>query len=115
MKGHDTRLKGRREMPFLETMRPAQETLMALVERIFEDGKVTPFERRELVALYRDASLTVREAKEVYYAFVAKVLDESLADGVLSDEERQKLVTIVRELRLPDDCLPDLVVKLLAA
>ena len=90
-------------------MRPAQEELLSLVERIFEDGVVTASERSELVSLYRDAGLTVPEVKAVFAAFLAKTWGDTIADGVLTNEERTKLATIVRELRIPTETLPAMI------
>ena len=87
-------------------MRPAQEVLLALVERIFEDGVVTASERSELVSLYRDAGLTVPDVKEVFAAFLKRTWGETMADGVITNDERMKLATIVRELRVPKESLP---------
>jgi len=87
-------------------MRPAQEGLLSLVERIFEDGVVSASERSELVSLYRGAGLTVPEVKEVFAAFLKRTWGETIADGVLTNEERAKLATIVRELRIPAESVP---------
>jgi hypothetical protein len=97
------------------SMRPAQDALLALVDRIFADGVVTPAERSELGALYRGAGLTVAEVREVFTAFVTKTWGEALSDGVFSDDERDKLVTIARELKLPRDCMPEIVAQIVAA
>ena len=96
-------------------MRPAQEALLTLVDRIFADGIVTQTERSELVSLYRSAGLSVAEVKEVFSAFVAKTWGEALSDGVFSDDERVKLVTIARELKLPPSCMPEVVAQIVAA
>jgi tellurite resistance protein len=96
-------------------MRPAQEALLSLVDRIFADGVVTPAERSELVSLYRGAGLTVAEVREVFTAFVAKTWGDALSDGVFSDDERDKLVLIARELKLPKDCMPEIVAQIVAA
>ena len=90
-------------------MRPAQQDLLSLVDRIFADGVVTAAERSELVSLYRDAGLSVPEVKEVFSAFLKKTWGEAIADGVLTDEERGKLATVVRELRMPADAVPPIV------
>lgn len=90
-------------------MRPAQEGLLSLVERIFEDGVVTASERSELASLYRGAGLTVPEVKEVFAAFLKKTWGETIADGLITNEERTKLATIVRELRMPVESVPALV------
>jgi hypothetical protein len=87
-------------------MRAAQERLLALVRKIFDDGVVTFDERQALRALYAEAKFTVGEVKAVFRAFLAEVWGEVIADGVLTPSEQSKLATIVRELRLPLDCVP---------
>jgi hypothetical protein len=96
-------------------MRPVQDALLSLVERIFADGVVTAAERSELVSLYRDGGLTVPEVREVFTSFLADTWDEAILDGVLTDDERTKLALIVRELRVPRDCVPNAVAWLVAA
>jgi hypothetical protein len=90
-------------------MRPAQEELLSLVDRIFADGVVNASERSELVSLYRGAGLTVPEVREVFKAFLQKTWGESIADGVLTENEVRKLATVVRELRVAPDCVPAIV------
>jgi tellurite resistance protein len=90
-------------------MRPAQEELLSVVDRIFADGIVNASERSELVSLYRDAGLTVAEVREVFTAFLEKTWGEAIADGAFTDDERKKLATIVRELNVPADCVPAIV------
>ncbi len=90
-------------------MRPAQEDLLSLVDRIFADGVVNASERSELVSLYRGAGLTVPEVREVFAAFLKKTWGDVIADGVLTTVEVAKLVTIVRELHVPYDCVPSAV------
>lgn len=90
-------------------MRVAQQDLLRLVRKVFEDGVVTAHERLELRNLYRQSGLTVREVKEVFTAFVKQTWGEALADDVFTDAECDKLVAIVRELRLTDDCIPPVV------
>jgi hypothetical protein len=96
-------------------MRPAQEALLSLVDRIFADGVVTPTERSELSSLYRSAGMTVAEVREVFTAFVARTWGEAISDGVFSDDERDKLVLIARELKLPNACMPEIVAQIVAA
>ena len=90
-------------------MRPAQEKLLALVDRIFADGVVDASERSELVSLYRGAGLTVPEVREVFEAFLQKTWGDAIADAVFTDDEYRKLATIVRELHVPTDCVPPIV------
>lgn len=87
-------------------MRPKQRALLALVERVFDDGTVTPEERADLRALFRSGGLTVAEVREVFAAFVEQTWGHVIADGVVTAEEQAQLIAIVRELRLPGECLP---------
>lgn len=96
-------------------MRRTQLALLALLDRIFEDGVVTPSERSELISLYRQGGLTVADVREVFSAFLHQTWGEAIADGVLTSDERSKLSTIVRELRVPRDCVPDCVAWFVAA
>jgi len=89
-------------------MSEASRALRALLERIFEDGVVEPSERTDLQAFYRRGGLTVGEARATFAAFVDDTWGEVVSDGVITDEELQKLEAIVRELRLPADAIPHL-------
>src|SRR5689334_16479561 len=84
----------------------SKDQLAELVDRIFADGIVEPAERDELRRLYRDGGLTIPQVREVFAAFVAKTWGEVIEDGVVTPEERAKLTTILRELKLPADILP---------
>jgi hypothetical protein len=96
-------------------MRPAQQALLSLVDRIFADGIVTPSEKSELVSLYREGGLTVAEVREVFTSFIETTWGASIADGVLTESERHKLALIVRELHVPRDCVPNAVAWIIAA
>lgn len=96
-------------------MRSAQISLYALVERIFEDGVVSPTERAELVELYRQSGFTVGEVKDVFSAFVHATWGDIISDGVVTLAERKKLIAIVRALRLPPECIPADVARALAS
>jgi|SRR5688500_3219254 tellurite resistance protein len=84
----------------------ARDQLAELVHRIFADGVVEPAERDELHRLYREGGLTVKEVREVFGQFVSETWGEVIADGTVSPEEKLKMATILRELRLPADLLP---------
>ena len=87
-------------------MRSAQRALLSLVDKIFADGILSPSERTELHALYTSGGLSVREVRAVFSAFVTKTWGEVIEDGFVTPEERQKLLTIVVELRLPPEMVP---------
>jgi hypothetical protein len=94
--------------PFFWPMSETSRALRALLERIFEDGVVEPSERTDLQAFYRRGGLTVAEARTTFAAFVDDTWGEVVSDGVITDDELQKLEAIVRELRLPADAIPHL-------
>jgi hypothetical protein len=87
-------------------MRSAQRALLSLVEKIFADGILSPSERKELHSLYGASGLSVREVREVFSAFVAKTWGQVMEDSFVTAEERQKLLTIIVELRLPPEMVP---------
>jgi uncharacterized tellurite resistance protein B-like protein len=85
----------------------AKEQLSVLIERVMEDGKIEPSEREELAAVYRQALLTVGDVKEVLGRYVRGVQDEVLADGKVTEEERQRCRAVVSELKIPPALLPE--------
>ena len=87
----------------------AIEKLAATVERIFADGVMDAAEKTELKALFAQGALTVPQVRDVLSAFVRDTWGEVMEDGVLTDAERAKLKAVVRELKLPDDCIPEAV------
>jgi len=87
-------------------MRPAQSALFALVDKIFADGVLTPEERSELRSFYGTGGLSVHEVREVFSAFVKKTWGEAVEDSFVTPDERQKLLTIIVELRLPPEMVP---------
>ncbi len=87
-------------------MRSAQRCLLALIEKIFEDGILSPSERDDLYSLYREGGLSVREVREVFASFIAKTWGDVIEDGFVTAAERHKLLTIVVELRLPPEMVP---------
>lgn len=87
-------------------MRPAQKALLTLVESVFDDGVVTSDERKALTSAYRAGGLTVPEVREVFCTFVETTWATAVADRDVTSGERAKMTTIVRELRLPRDCVP---------
>lgn len=92
----------------------AQQDLVALIFRIFQDGVVDPAERDELRRFWTTRGLTVGQVRQVVDAFVARVWGEVIDDGVVTDEERVRLRALIEGLRLPEKALPDLVRKALS-
>ena len=63
-------------------------------------------ERSELKAYLSSGALAVGDVKEVFEDFVATTWKITMADGVVSDVEKQRLVEIVRELGIDASVLP---------
>jgi hypothetical protein len=101
-------------MTIRSTEGPA-ERLSALLHDIFADGVVEPEEREALHDFYRQGGLTLDDVREVFTGFVRATWGEVLEDGVIGRHEREKLIAIVRELKLPPEALPQGVVRLLAS
>jgi hypothetical protein len=87
-------------------MRPAEEALFEVVQRVFEDGRISASDRLAMVSVYGRGGLTVGEVKEVYRAFLRKTWGNVIDDELLTHEERVILVRIVTALRLPWECAP---------
>jgi hypothetical protein len=98
-------------------MRPAAECyraasmdpkrkLKGMLARIFSDATVEEGERSELKAYLSSGALAVADVKEVFEDFVATTWKITMADGVVSDVEKKRLVEIVRELGIDPSVLP---------
>lgn len=80
--------------------------LKGMLARIFSDTVVEDAERSELKAFLSSGALDVADLKSVFEDFVATTWKITMADGVVSDVEKKRLVNIVRELGLATDMLP---------
>lgn len=80
--------------------------LKGMLARIFSDASLEDAERKELKAYLSSGALSVTEVKAVFEDFVATTWKITMADGVVSDVERARLVNIVKELGLATDMLP---------
>jgi uncharacterized membrane protein YebE (DUF533 family) len=80
--------------------------LKGMLARIFSDATVDDSERSELKAYLSSGALAVTDVKEVFDDFVATTWKITMADGVVSDVEKKRLVEIVRELGLDPSVLP---------
>jgi hypothetical protein len=69
--------------------------LKGMLARIFSDAKVEDAERSELKAYLGSGALSVADVKAVFEDFVATTWKITMADGVVSDVERQRLINIV--------------------
>ncbi len=80
--------------------------LKGMLARIFSDAAAEESERAELRAYLSSGTLSLAEIKEVFADFVQTTWKITMADGVISDVERQRLNEIVRVLGLEVDALP---------
>lgn len=80
--------------------------LKGMLARIFSDAVVEDAERAELKAYLSSSGLSVAETKEVFEDFVATTWKITMADGVVSDIEKQRLKEIVKLLALDPGVLP---------
>jgi hypothetical protein len=85
----------------------AQQDLAALIDRIFADGRVDPDEREELRRFWTTRQLAVKQVRAVVDVFVSKTWGEVIADGVVTDQERERLWAVVEGLHLPEAVLPE--------
>jgi hypothetical protein len=80
--------------------------LKGMLARIFSDAVVEDAERAELKAYLSSGELSMAETKEVFADFVATTWKITMADGVVSDIEKQRLREIVKLLALEHEILP---------
>ena len=80
--------------------------LKGMLARIFSDTKVEDAERNELRAYLGSGALSVDDVRVVFEDFVATTWKITMADGVVSDVEKTRLVNIVNELGIAKEMLP---------
>ncbi len=93
----------------------AKDQLAALIGRVMADNQIEPGEREELQAVYRQALLTVSDVREVLGRYVRAVLDDVLADGKVTEDERKRCRAVVSELKIPPSLLPDIFKAIIAS
>ena len=81
--------------------------LKGMLARIFSDATAEATERAELETYLASGSLTSAEVQEVFADFVQTTWKITMADGVISDVERERLNEIVRVLGVEVDGLPE--------
>ena len=91
---------------FAGSMTDPKRKLKGMLARIFSDAVAEDSERKELADYLGSGALTDAEVKEVIADFVATTWKITIADGVVSDTEKQRLREIVAVLKLTDDALP---------
>jgi len=84
-----------------------QQQLAVILDKIFADGVLDDSEREELRDLFANRGLKVSEVTVVVEAFVAKMWGETIEDGLITDEEKARLETVIKELKLPTSALPE--------
>lgn len=80
--------------------------LKGMLARIFSDAVAESHEREELAAYLASGAMSEADIKDVIADFVATTWKITIADGVVSDKEKQRLREIVDVLKLSDDVLP---------
>lgn len=80
--------------------------LKGMLARIFSDAIAEENERKELADYLGSGALSDADVKEVIADFVATTWKITMADGVVSDREKQRLREIVDVLKLSNDALP---------
>ncbi|MBX3260900.1 MAG: TerB family tellurite resistance protein [Labilithrix sp.] len=80
--------------------------LKGMLARIFSDAVAEDAERDELKAYLASNVLGEGEIKEVFEDFVQTTWKITIADGVVSDREKQRLREIVSVLALDAGVLP---------
>jgi uncharacterized tellurite resistance protein B-like protein len=91
---------------YLRATMDEKRKLKGMLARIFSDATAEESERSELKAYLSSGVLSMAEIKEVFEDFVQTTWKITMADGVISDIERQRLDEIVRVLGLEVDALP---------
>lgn len=92
-----------------------QRVLYDRLMKVFDDGSLEPTEQKELRDLYGMGKLTLPDVREVFGLFLSDTWDNVMADGVITDAERDKLANIVAQLKLPSDLVPEDVKRALVA
>ena len=81
--------------------------LKGMLVRIFSDAHVEDSERGEFLDFLAEGLLTQDERAEVVAQFVATTWKTTIADGVVSETEKQRLKEIVEMLALDPTTLPE--------
>ena len=80
--------------------------LKGMLARIFSDAVADDSERAELKGYLSSGALSLAEIKDVFDDFVQTTWKITIADGIVSDVERERLGEIVRVLGLDTQTLP---------
>jgi tellurite resistance protein len=80
--------------------------LKGMLARIFSDAQAEETEREELKTFLGTEALSAAEIKDVVDDFVQTTWKITMADGIVSDREKERLREIVRVLALEPSALP---------
>ena len=80
--------------------------LKGMLARIFSDAVAEDSERKELADYFASGALSQADVNEVIADFVATTWKITIADGVVSDREKERLREIVSVLKLDDASVP---------
>jgi uncharacterized tellurite resistance protein B-like protein len=80
--------------------------LKGMLARIFSDALAEESERKELADYLASGALSAADVKEVVADFVTTTWKITIADGVVSDTEKQRLREIVAVLNVATADLP---------
>lgn len=84
----------------------SKQALLGKLAHIFSDAVVDEAEKSLLRAFLASGELSTKELREVFEEFVATTWKDTMADGRVSDIERQRLREIVLVLGLDASILP---------
>ncbi len=80
-----------------------------MLARVFSDAVLEDAEKAELEEAVENSGLTRDQVTQAIHAFTATTFKHAAADGVVTARELERLraiVSTVKELGLPDDCIP---------
>ncbi len=80
--------------------------LKGMLARIFSDAVAEEGERKELADYLGSGAVSDADVKEVIADFVATTWKITIADGVVSDREKERLREIVAVLQLSESAVP---------
>ncbi|MDZ4696884.1 MAG: hypothetical protein SGI86_17230 [Deltaproteobacteria bacterium] len=85
----------------------AIERLTEFLPRAMADGVLDDTERQELMGMLSSGVLTRDDVQTAFRDFLNGLHFEITVDGVVTDEERERLRSVVGSLRLPATFIPD--------
>ena len=86
--------------------RNAIDRLAAFLPRAMEDGVLDDTERRELMGILGSGVLSKADVQAAFRDFLNGLHLEVAADGVITDDEKVRVRTVVNALRIPAAFLP---------